>query len=240
MRCHRARSAPAGAGDFLHQRRKYPKTPPVVGGDFTSRAAAHARRLARSVPPPLPTAPASLGCGGGPFCGPRSLLARCGVLLVAPGLHAITVRGRSSQQSRMPSAFRTRCRFAAAPRQLCKPLTPLAGGPTDSHAGDIGHRLGMTDGSARRFPFAKLTCHCEGTKCPRQSVFSGARSAPPENPRKGDIQRRKPPQRCPSLAVSRVGSQREGKSESPPFGGPFPPFWGRGQNGVALASAKPL
>ena len=49
-------------------------------------------------------------------------------VLVAAVSRAITDRGRSSQQSRMPSAFWTRYRFAAAPGRSCTRPAPLAGG----------------------------------------------------------------------------------------------------------------
>ena len=139
----RACSAPAGAGDFLHQRRKSPKTPPGT-----------------QVPGPSWRA---VACFSSLPCPTRSRFV---------GGHRIKVE----------------CRLRSGPATASLPLpgnyaghpAPLAGGPTDSHAGDIGHRLGMTDGSARRFPFAKLTCHCEEGDSPtRQSASPGACSSPP-------------------------------------------------------------
>ena len=66
---------------------------------------------------------------------------------------------------------------------------------------------------------------CALLSCGSCSVYrQGTQSSARHPSRKGRVQRRKPPQRCPPLAVSREGVLREGKSESPPSGGFFAYF----------------
>ena len=77
----------------------------------------------------------------------------------------------ASAQAAYPSAHRMR-HASLTPLCLLFPTAPADAGLRRDPI--CSHRLGMTDTSARRFPFANPACHCEGTKCPWQSVFPRA------------------------------------------------------------------